>query len=75
MDGIMFPPVGKTDADVFGYDCETCIGGRIDIAAGNYTIRSERKKIVDFSQPFAMGAIIVAAKGTSNLNELEDRRG
>jgi ABC-type amino acid transport substrate-binding protein len=50
--------------------------GRGDIAAGNYTITAERKKIVDFSQPFARGAkkITVAAKGTSNLNELEDRR-
>ena len=51
--------------------------GRGTIAAGNYTITAECKKIVDFSQPFARGAkeIIVAAKGTSNLNELEDRRG
>ena len=50
------------------------IEGRGDIATGNLTITSERKKIVDFSDPFASGAkeIIVAAKGTPALNTIED---
>jgi len=51
--------------------------GRGDIAAGNLTITSERKKLVDFSDPFASGAkeIIVAAKGTSALDAIEDLSG
>ena len=51
--------------------------GRGDIAAGNLTITSERKKLVDFSDPFASGAkeIIVAAKGTSPLDAIEDLSG
>ncbi len=50
------------------------IEGRGDIAAGNLTITSERKKIVDFSDPFARGAkeIIVAAKGAPALGAIED---
>ncbi len=53
------------------------IQGRGDIASGNLTITEERKKIVDFSDPFARGAreIIVAAKGTPVLNTLEDLSG
>ncbi len=53
------------------------IEGRGDIATGNLTITSERKKIVDFSDPFASGAkeIIVAAKGTPDLNTIEDLSG
>ena len=51
--------------------------GRGDIATGNLTITSERKKIVDFSEPFASGAKegIVAAKGTPDLNALEELSG
>jgi len=51
--------------------------GRGDIAAGNLTITSERKKLVDFSDPFASGAkeIIVAAKGTPALDAIEDLSG
>jgi len=51
--------------------------GRGDIAAGNLTITSEREKIVDFSDPFATGAkeIIVAGKGASVMNALEDLSG
>lgn len=53
------------------------IQGRGDIATGNLTITTERQKIVDFSDPFARGTreIIVAAKGTSVLNTLEDLSG
>jgi membrane-bound lytic murein transglycosylase MltF len=51
--------------------------GRGDIAAGNLTITPERKKIVDFSDPFSSGAkeIIVAKKGASALKSLEDLSG
>ena len=51
--------------------------GRGDIAAGNLTITPERKRIVDFSDPFASGAkeIIVAEKGASALKSLEDLSG
>ena len=51
--------------------------GRGDIATGNLTITPERKKIVDFSAPFATDAkeIIVAAKGTPALNTIEDLSG
>jgi len=53
------------------------IEGRGDVAAGNLTITSERKKIVDFSDPWASGAkeIIVAAKGTPALKAIEDLSG
>ncbi len=53
------------------------IQGRGDIATGNLTITTERKKIVDFSDSFARDAkeIIVAAKGTPALNTLEDLSG
>jgi membrane-bound lytic murein transglycosylase MltF len=53
------------------------IEGRGDIATGNLTITSERKKIVDFSDPMASGAqeIIVAAKGTPTLKTIEDLSG
>jgi membrane-bound lytic murein transglycosylase MltF len=51
--------------------------GRGDIAAGNLTITPEREKVVDFSDPFASGAkeIIVAAKGTSPPDAIEDLSG
>jgi membrane-bound lytic murein transglycosylase MltF len=51
--------------------------GRGDIGAGNLTITSDRKKRVDFSDPFAKGAkeIIVSAKGTPGLDTIKDLSG
>jgi len=53
------------------------IEGRGDIATGNLTITEERKKIVDFSDPWASGAkeVIVTAKGIPALGALEDLSG
>jgi len=41
--------------------------GRGDIAAGNLTITPERKKIVDFSDPFASGAKEIIVAGVRGL--------
>ncbi len=53
------------------------VAGRGDIAAGNLTITPERRRIVDFSDPFAKGVkeIVVAGPEASALKSLDDLAG
>ena len=53
------------------------VDGRGDIALGNLTITPERLKIVDFSDPFAIGVreIVVAGQNAPVLESLDDLAG